>query len=473
MPAWIATCVFAVGILGLFALDRDRKIRTSKALWLPVIWIWIIGSRDISVWLGIGPTASVSQLPEGSPLDALVFAVLLAAGIIVLIRRSSRTGALLRANWAILLYFSFCLLSVIWSDFPGVAFKHWIKAIGDLVMVLIVVTDSQPLAALKRFFSRTGFILLPASLLLIKYFPGLGRSYDPWFGNIIEKGVTLGKNQLGVITLVLSLAAVWQVLTLLQAGKMPGRSRHLLAQGVLLAFGVRLLSGADSATSLACFVVGTGLMFTTNPPIIRRQPAAVHALVFALLLTAGFALSLGGEKAAVGALGRNTTLTGRTDIWKLVLPMAPNALVGAGFESFWLGPRLEKLWAALPILHLNEAHDGYIEVYLNLGWVGLSLIGLLLINSYRRGVAAFRRDPAVGSLILAYVIVAALYNITEAGFRMLNPMWAFLLLAAIASGGIASGVINKSSQPHRTPNDQAPGLPAKAGVATETLVGRI
>jgi exopolysaccharide production protein ExoQ len=467
MPPQVATFVFAIAILGLFALDRDQKVQASKALWLPVIWIWIVGSRNISAWLGISPFVATAG---GSPLDALVFAVLIGAGVIVLIRRSSRTGALLRANWAILLYFSFCLLSVTWSDFPGVAFKRWTKAIGDLVMVLIVVTDSQPLAALKRLFSRTGFVLLPASLLLIKYFPALGRSYDPWFGHMSETGVTIGKNQLGVITLVLSLAAVWQILALLQAGKMPGRKRRLLAQGILLAFGVRLLSGADSATSLACFVVGTGLMLTTNLPLTRRPPAAVHALVFALLLTAGFVLSLGGEKAALGVLGRDATLTGRTDIWKLILPMAPNAWVGAGFESFWLGPRLERLWAALPNLGgFNEAHDGYIEVYLNLGWVGLSLIALLLINGYGRCVATFRHDPALGSLLLAYVVAAALYSITEAGFRMLNPMWTFFLLAVIASGGIASGVINKLSRAHRATNDRARGLPTK----TKTLVGNI
>lgn len=471
MPPEIATLVFAAGIFGLFALDRDRTVRTSKALWLPVIWILIVGSRPISAWLGIAPsTVTARQTLEGSSLDALVFAILLTAGIIVLIRRCSRTSVLLRENWVILLYFSYCLVSVIWSDFPFVAFKHWTKAIGDLAMVLIVITDSQLLAALKRFFSRTGFILLPASLLLIKYFPDLGRAYDPWFGHMSETGVTLGKNALGVITLVLSLAAVWQVLTLLRAGKTPGRGRHLLAQGVLLAFGVTLLSGANSATPLVCFVVGTGLMLTTNLLIVRRQPAAVHALMLGLLLTAGFGLLLGAEKAAVDALGRDTTLTGRTDIWNLVLPMAPDELIGAGFESFWLGPRLEKLWAALPNLYINEAHNGYIEVYLNLGWVGIGLIALLLINSYRRCVTTFRHDPALGSLLLAYVVAAALYSITEAGFRMLNPIWTFLLLAAIASGGVASGRIHKSSPPRRAHDHRGPGLP---GVATKTPVGSI
>ena len=80
-------------------------------------------------------------------------------------------------------------------------------------------------------------------------------------------------------------------------------------------------------------------------------------------------------------MGRNSTLTGRTDIWAAVIPMAPNPLVGAGFESFWLSPRVAaRLWELFPNLPLNEAHDGYIEVYLELGWVGVGLIGLILLT---------------------------------------------------------------------------------------------
>ena len=83
-----------------------------------------------------------------------------------------------------------------------------------------------------------------------------------------------------------------------------------------------------------------------------------------------FALFFDTGGGAVEALGRNSTLTGRTEIWKLVLGMANNPIFGAGYESFWLGERLQKLWHYywFPI---NEAHNGYIEIYLNLGWIGV------------------------------------------------------------------------------------------------------
>ena len=102
---------------------------------------------------------------------------------------------------------------------------------------------------------------------------------------------------------------------------------------------------------------------------------------------------LGGKAAITEALGRKPDLTGRTEIWKMVIPMAPNPIGGAGFETFWVGPRVAKnLLEGWGTRMTNEAHNGYIEVYLNLGWLGLGLIALILGQGYRRAVSAFRRD---------------------------------------------------------------------------------
>ncbi len=151
----------------------------------------------------------------------------------------------------------------------------------------------------------------------------------------------LNKNMLGVTTFVLLLGVVWRVLALLRPDEMPShRGRHLLAQGTVLVLGLSLLITSNSATSLVCFLLGAGLMLTTRLRFMRRNSAAVHALVLALAVTASLVMLLGGGASAAEALGRNPTLTGRTEIWAAVIPMAPNPLVGAGFESFWLGPRV-------------------------------------------------------------------------------------------------------------------------------------
>jgi O-antigen ligase len=442
----VALFICFLGIAGLFYLDRDESARPSRALWIPFLWLGIVGSRPFSYWLSLPPPAGSEQeiQLEGSPYDRAFFLVLLVAGIVVLVRRRSRVSALLKASQPIIIYFSYCLLSILWSYFPDISFKRWIKAIGDVVMVLVVVTDAQPVAALKHLFSRLGFVLLPTSIVLIKYFGDLGRRYSP-DGGLMNTGVTTNKNSLGVITFVLLLGALWRVLSILENKKHPARGRHLLTQLTVLLIALWVLVMAQSATSIACVALGAALMLATRTSAIRRRPGAVHALVLAIILAGGITFFLGGDAAVVHALGRQENLTGRTDIWAAVLGAGTNPVLGAGFESFWITPS----YKAKFVHHLagwwepntlNEAHNGYLEVYLELGWVGVTMIAIVLISGYRASVAAFRRDPQLGSLMLAYVASAAVYSITEAGFRSLNPIWIFLLLAIIASARIAAGV---------------------------------
>jgi exopolysaccharide production protein ExoQ len=450
MSFLLAFAVCFAGVAGLFYLDRDKSVRTSKALWLPVIWLSIIGSRPVTAWLGIwfgiglGPTAGgLDAQLEGNFVDMLVFMALLAGGIVVLYRRKNRTRAFLRASVPLLIYFTYCLVSVLWSPFTDVAFKRWVKGVGDLVMVLIVVTDGKPIAALQRLFSRVGFILLPASVLLIRY-SYLGRGFDPW-GNPSNVGVSTNKNSLGLITFVLCLGVLWNVRSLLRAQRQPARNRRLLAQCALLAFGIAVLEMAQSATSISCFILGGGLMLVTGLSWVRRHPSRMDKVVLVTALIAAIAMVSGADETAVHALGRKTDLTGRTQIWKTVIPLAQNPIIGAGFESFWnaSSARLAEFTGdeGRMFRNLNSAHNGYIDVYLNLGWIGLCLLVAILISGYRRAGAAFRRDPQTGGLILAFIVTAAIYSITEAGFRLLTPSWMVLLLAIVTASGVSSGCL--------------------------------
>jgi O-antigen ligase len=340
------------------------------------------------------------------------------------------------------------LISLIWSDFPEWGFKRWVRALGDVIMVLIIVTDAQPTAALRRLFSRVGFVLLPASVLLIKYYPYLGRGFGEFGDEIVNTGVTTNKNSLGVLVFVVAVGTLWQVIGLLRDKKQPNRTRRLLAQGTLLYFGISLLFTAHSATAGASFTLGAGLMLAIALPFFRARPAAVHALVVAVVLTGILTVLLGAQAEAMKVLGRKPDLTGRTEIWRIVIPMVPNSIVGAGFETFWCGPRVAKFYAMHGGISMtNEAHNGYIEAYLNLGWLGVALIALILVHGYRRAVSAFHCDRALGALLVAYVVTALTYNIGEAGFRMLSVSWFFLLLSIVAASR-AMAVTKRARRSH-------------------------
>ena len=459
MDPSLASLICACGIIGLFYLDRDKTVRTSKALWLPVIYLWIVGSRAVSLWLRITPAAGTNVQLDGSPLDAAVLGVLLIAAIAVLVRRGQRALSFITVNWPILIYFLYCLISVVWSYHPDVAFKRWIKSIADLAMCLVIVTDPQPAAALRRLISRVGFLLLPVSVLLIKYYGDLGRGYSPE-GLPMNTGVTTFKNELGLLVFVVSVYTFWHVITLLRARSRPNRTRHLLAQGALLAFGVSLFVMANSQTSIACFILGCGLILVTGLRATRSRPAIVPALCLLLLLTGALTVFFGGGADVARAMGRDANFSGRTDIWAALIKAAPNAIVGAGFESFWISPNVltfQHILEAGNWYHpegLNESHNGYLEVYVNLGLVGVGLILWILISGYKRATAAFRRNPSLGGLMLAYIMSSVFYNFTEAGFRMVSLMWIFLLLAMVSASGIAAGIFGSEmpgiSNPRRS-----------------------
>src|SRR5207249_5486289 len=118
MPPLVATVAFVVLIIGLLRLDRDGASRPSPALWLPVAWMFIGASRMASQWLGVEPLDAMDTSLEGSFFDRVVLTGLLVAGWVVLAARGERVAALLRANKLLVVFFCYCTVSVLWSDFP-------------------------------------------------------------------------------------------------------------------------------------------------------------------------------------------------------------------------------------------------------------------------------------------------------------------------------------------------------------------
>jgi O-antigen ligase len=191
----------------------------------------------------------------------------------------------------------------------------------------------------------------------------------------------------------------------------------------------------------------------------------VQGLCLVLVLAGALTFLFSGTADVAGALGRNSNLSGRTDIWAALIPTVPSSIVGAGFEGYWISPSADKFWSSLshagwwrPELLVTEAHNGYIEVFLNLGGVGIGLISLILISGYRRAIAAFRQNPSVANLTLTYIVVSAVYSITEAGFRSLDPIWCFLILAIVTSTGITKGLVREPSTMERAKSSSSSSI---------------
>ena len=405
----------------------------------------VVNSRPLSEWLEIVPGGvHIPENLEDSQLERGLYAVLLALGSAVLITRGKRVFALLRMNAPMVLFFVYCAVSILWSDYPSAALTRWIKSLGDLVMVLIVLSDLDPSTALKRFLAWPSFILVPLSILLINYYPLVGRSYKLQNGKQLFLGVTNNKNLLGLLCLVFGLAAAWRVLLWFRESKHTRGKKPVIVHGAILAMVFWLFWKANSMTSLACFVLAGLLLVATSSNGISQKRRLVHVFTLIVLALASDVLFFDAGGGLITAIGRDPTLTGRTELWGEVLSIAGNPLIGTGFESFWQGSRLEKLWS-IHWWHPNQAHNGYLELFLNLGWIGLTLLTVIILTGYRRATKDLTHHEGTASLRLAYVVVAVIYSFTEAGFRLMSPAWICLMLASAYVSALSSEAIATST----------------------------
>ena len=116
-----------------------------------------------------------------------------------------------------------------------------------------------------------------------------------------------------------------------------------MAHGAALAMVAWLFVQANSVTAQSCFLLASALLIATSIPAIARKRWLVHLLAVILIAIPFATLFLGVGGSALKGMGRDSTLTGRTDIWARVIALVHNPVVGTGFESFWLGKRLEAM----------------------------------------------------------------------------------------------------------------------------------
>jgi exopolysaccharide production protein ExoQ len=416
MSASVALAAWFVCLVLLLRYDPSRDPKASFARWIPVIWMFLVGSRNPSQWLSVGAIRFDAQsMQDGNPVDRMIFSVLIALSVAILTTRSFPLARFLRQNVALVVLVAFELVSAAWSDFPFISAKRWIRDLDNYLVVLVILSDPRPLEAVKTVLRRLSYLLVPLSILLIKYFPLLGKQFSQWSGAAYFVGAGTSKNMLGAICLVSGIFFFWDTLTRWPERKQRRTKRILLVNVGFLVMTMWLMRLAASTTSNVCLVLGCAVVAVTHIRIFRRRPTLLKALApagFALYLLLFFVLGMQGQLA--GAVGKDPTLTDRTAIWAFVLSMHTNPLIGTGYQTFWLGPRLQWFWTMAHLGHLNEAHNGYLETYLELGLIGDGLLILFLISSYRHACQKLRSNAMLAIFGMAAWMIFVFYNMSEA-----------------------------------------------------------
>ncbi|WP_420175476.1 O-antigen ligase family protein [Luteococcus sp. OSA5] len=216
------------------------------------------------------------------------------------------------------------------------------------------------------------------------------------------KGMTPHNNTMGYI------AAVALVSSLLAWG-LP----RLLRWPLVALTAITLLL-SDSMTSW--LAAASGLLVAAVLPWLRRRSQAMQRALG--VLTVGSLVCLAYLSTAVpvtALLGRDATLTGRTNIWPAVLEVAHRRwLFGWGHGAPWLEGSWIREWAHYRFnFPMQTAHNAMLENYLQLGLVGTVLVSLLCLFAALRLLHAFRATGQAVAL-LALLTLHLVHGMAEA-----------------------------------------------------------
>jgi|CXWL01.1.fsa_nt_gi O-antigen ligase len=417
----LALLIFSFWLAWILYQDEKARTSVSSGSWVVVVWLFIHGARPLTSWFGWG---SPYSRDEGNPEEAFFSLILIVTGLIVLAQRGIQLPVVIRDNRWVFVFYLFWAMSILWSDYPVITFKRLFKDFGYVVMVLIVLTDREPIESIKAVCVRLAYLCVPLSLVLIRYFPNWGRLTAGSQNNVqMYVGVSTHKNILGVLVFVSALFLLWDLLE--SAGKYRNRlEKATFASRVLVLLVCwYLLIIIDSQTSLVCAFVGTGLLIVLfKLPSVSNRPIRIEVFglgAVAILLIADSFIDV--KQLFLESLGRDATLTTRTDIWPLLVEFQDNPLLGQGFNTFWAGKRMDQL--ADKTFGIIQAHNGYLETYLNGGLIGTILLAILLLSAYIRARKKLVLSMPDGGIRFVILLTAILHNYSEASFNKIGPLW--------------------------------------------------
>ncbi len=414
------------------------------------------GSRTVDAWFGASD--------DFGRLEPFFIASMIILGSICLSRRRCRWGEIFRHNSALFLFYAYLFASVTWAvgvESPAVKI---LRPLGDLIMALIIATERNPREAIMTMFRRCAILLIPLSIVLIRYYPDLGRGQDKHWGPDPWIGVSTHKNPLGQLCLVSALGWIWSLDLVRQRGGKWMREPVILIYGAMTLYLFNGGGHSRSSTAIVCLLFAIALSIAVSSmrdrvrQLFGRMGAALAAIALLALTLNLFGTSLQAVVAEVQ--GKDATLSDRTYLWKDVVRLGmQHPILGSGYGGFWTSEIYSKLSPEVDN-RPAESHNGYLETFANLGFVGVAMLVALLWQSLASAFALIRSDFEYGRMRLVMLATILLMNYTEATFPRGTHLWwfCFLIVAIYAR----PWVFWPQQQPARKAYTLAPAQPEPA-----------
>jgi exopolysaccharide production protein ExoQ len=427
--------ITSYGATARWVPDHRYSLILTALVWTLVVLMIVPEGFDYSVVVAGQAPAS------GSLLSRLLWLGLLGGATAIVAWRASLAWMLLRSlNPWLLLFTVLALGSVLWSIDPMLTIRRDIRLITMLMVAISFALVAWHPGRLQQLLRPILTWMLCGSILFVLLAPHLAihqetspELADAW------RGLTNHKNTFGALCCITLL--LW-----LHGGL--SREVHWLRSvaGCTLACVCLLLS--RSATSLIASTLGTFLLvlMLCSPRNFKPFTGLLVGLTALFLILYSLALlqlvpGLNLLLAPITALtDMDTSFTGRRYIWNIISEhVAQNPVLGTGYGAYWAGPNptspsyefILRMGAFYP----GSAHNGYLEVTNDLGWVGMVCLIGYLFSYLAQALRVFGAERSQGALYLVLLIQQLIANLSES--HWLNVLSVSFVIMTLATAGLA------------------------------------
>ena len=363
---------------------------------------------------------------DSNPLRLGLATLLYLIAACLSLKSIGRTTKLLHENPLVVALLLLPPVSMLWSVDPEATFRRSIACSLTTVFCVYLAGRLSPEELLKRLM----FVFLLGGIASIFYsifVPQYGLHFDQ--GNVGSwRGVYGHKNDLGRVSAI-ALTVSYFV--------RPSNEIERLYRYVTIAVFMVLLVMSQSRTNWLIMVGMVGFLPLLSLFRSRRMTLPLRFLVVAAIGLAFIALVVGDLDDLLAAVGRDESFSGRESLWSGVISVvsAQYPILGAGYGAFFsdLGGVRELTylvaWGSIP----DHAHNGYLNVWADLGAVGLVILLLFLFTTFahllRRSVV--EPDRAAWGALCALMFFFFLNNVSSSvSLKHSDIAWSVVLIAS-------------------------------------------
>lgn len=411
---------------------EPKILALAEALFSTLVFL-LVNVRSFIFWRLYPPTEGINQA-GWYEIYLWIFTLILMVYLLIRHDLAKTYWIVLRKYSLLIIFVLFSLSSVLWSSAWTVTL-HRSLTFAFATLAAVYFGTRYSINRLLQLLSGLGFILMLISFLLIFAIPVLGTDLNPPY-NGAWRGVYWHKNHLGNIMPIFSLVYLIQFINLKFKNSHYEKAIYAILYLVSLILVIYSKSVSGYILVLITHII-LGLAFLWLK--LRYRLQAIHYLFLSVVFIVGVVVATLNLELILGLFNRTPTFTGRVPMWSVLLqnvfPQKP--LIGYGFGTIWAdaGFRIEirdEVGWTYPVL---IGDNGFLDILLNLGIIGLGLFLLNYIKAWIESVRCFLRGINLGSFFPFTFLVYTLFaNLTFSLFMETEVfVWTLIVTLMICS----------------------------------------